>query len=203
VPAIGQDCLESNIRLCSASQPQPITQRAAANSSTTFTIPPPKPSRRPANIPLRTLSSPANRSQSEHLLGGHSDEKQGRRSSLSRSDSADSDFGSWSDTGDLAEQLADEDPLQIKLRASLEEEVFGTVRRGSRPKRVRYLDRFETGGQKEHHPGLVKEEIEIPNPAPRYIGRAEHILAAIMTGGERQMHGLTGKPLVYGEEPFS
>jgi hypothetical protein len=132
------------------------------------------------------------------LLGGaQSDEKKGRRSSLSRSSSLSSD-SSWSDTGDLAEQLADEDPLQIKLRASLDEEIFGgTSRRGSRPKRVRYLDTFESGGQKEHHPGLVKEEIEIPNPAPRSISRVEHILAAIMSGGERQMHGLTGKPLVY------
>lgn len=51
--------------------------------------------------------------------------------------------------------------------------------------------------RKEYHPGLAKEEIEIPSPAPRYITRAEHILAAIMSGGERQMHGLTGKPLVY------
>jgi hypothetical protein len=90
--------------------------------------------------------------------------------------------------------------LQIKLRASLDEEIFGsTARRGSRPKRVRYLDTFESGRQKEHHPGLVKEEIEIPKPAPRNIGRVEHIIAAIMSGGERQMRGLTGKPLVYGK----
>jgi hypothetical protein len=93
--------------------------------------------------------------------------------------------------------LADEDPLQIKLRASLDEQIFGGAsRRGSRLKKVRYLDAFENGGHKEHHPGLVKEEIEIPNASPRKIGRAEHILAAIMSGGERQMHGLTGKPLV-------
>jgi hypothetical protein len=93
--------------------------------------------------------------------------------------------------------LADEDPLQIKLRASLDEQIFGGAsRRASRPKRVRYLDAFEGRTQKEHHPGLVKEEIEIPRPAPRNIGKVEHLLAAIMSGGERQMHGLTGKPLV-------
>jgi len=93
--------------------------------------------------------------------------------------------------------LGEEDPLTIKLRASLDEQVFrGSARRGSRSKRVRYQDDFETREQKDDHPGLVKEEIEIPDPAPRYITRAEHILAAIMSGGERQMHGLTGKPLV-------
>lgn len=131
-------------------------------------------------------------------MGTPSDEKPGRRSSLSRSSSPTSEF-SWSDTGDLAEQLADaEDPLHIELRASLDEEVFGgSSRRTKRHnKKVRYQDVSEAAGRKEYHPGLVKEEIEIPTPAPRYITRAEHIIAAAMSGGERQMHGLTGKPLV-------
>jgi len=194
-------------------------QRTAAQQSTTVTIPlhdkldlavgitagsslqipSPNPPRRPANIPLRTLSSAANRSNphSERLLGAQSDEKQGRRSSLSRSSSPSSEF-SWSGTGDLAEQSADaEDPLQIKLRASLDEQVFSdTSRRPTRHhKKVRYHD-SENAERKEYYPGLVKEEIEIPTPAPRYITRAEHIIAAAMSGGERQMHGLTGRPLV-------
>jgi hypothetical protein len=82
------------------------------------------------------------------------------------------------------------------LRASLDEQVFGGTSRRSRHKKVRYQDEFENGEEKDYQPGLLKEEIEIPDPAPRNIGRAEHILAAIMSGGERQMHGLTGKPLV-------
>jgi hypothetical protein len=185
-------------------QPAPLqlttspTWRAAAKQLTTFTIPSPQAPRRPANIPLRTLSSQPSRSNSHSaaLLGGSSDEKQGRRSSLSQSDSPDSDF-SWSDTGDLAEQLAEDDPLQIRLRASLDEQVFGgSSRRPQRQKRVRYLDEFENAGRKEHQAGIAKEEIEIPEPAPRYITRAEHIIASIMSGGERQMNGLTGKPLV-------
>jgi hypothetical protein len=176
-----------------------LVQRTAAQQSTTVTIPSPNPPRRPANIPLRTLSSAANRSNphSERLLGAQSDEKQGRRSSLSRSSSPSSEF-SWSDTGDLAEQSADaEDPLRIKLRTSLDEQVFSdTSRRPTRHhKTVRYHD-SENAERKEYHPGLVKEEIEIPTPAPRYITRAEHIIAAAMSGGERQMHGLTGRPLV-------
>lgn len=91
-----------------------------------------------------------------------------------------------------------EDPLQIKLRASLDEQVFGaSSKRASRHKKVRYHDQNDDFELKEYQPGLVKEEIEVPSPAPRYISKAEHILAAIMSGGERQMHGLTGKALVY------
>ncbi|PBP23914.1 hexose transporter [Diplocarpon rosae] len=177
-----------------------IVLGTAAKQSTIFTISPPKPLRRPANIPLRTLSTQASRSDphSAALLDRHSDEKQGRRSSLSRSSSPSSEF-SWSDTGDLAEQLGDaEDPLRIKIRASLDEQVFGdSPRRARNHKKVRYQDDPERVELKTYHPGLVKEDIEIPRPGPRYISRAEHILAAIMSGGERQMRGLTGKPLVY------
>jgi len=175
----------------------PQAQRTAAQQSTTVTIPSQNPPRRPANIPLRTLSSAASRSDplSERLLASQSDEKQGRRSSLSRSSSPSSEF-SWSDTGDLAEQLADaEDPLRIQLPAYLGDQVFGGSSRRPTRRKVRYND-SEAVERKEYHPGLAKEEIEIPNPAPRYITRGEHILASIMSGGERQMHGLTGKPLV-------
>jgi len=160
-------------------------------------IPSPKPSRRPANIPLRTLPRPGSpSSQDTALLREQSDEKQGRRSSLSRSSSPSSDL-SWSDTGDLALQLGEEDPLQLQLRESLDEHVFGRAsRRGSRPRRVRYHEDTGDTEDKEYHRGIVKEDIPIPNPAPRTISRAEQTLAAIMSGGERQMHGLTGRPLV-------
>lgn len=99
----------------------------------------------------------------------------------------------------MAEQLADaEDPLQIKLRASLDDQLFaGSSRRPIRQKRVRYHNDLDTQDEKGYQPGIVKEDIEIPVPAPRSIGRVEHILAAIMSGGERQMNGLTGRALVY------
>lgn len=147
---------------------------------------------------MRTLSAKPSRADehSTSLLGTNSDEKQGRRSSLSRS-SSDSDFGSWSDTGDLAEQLADEDPLTIKLRASLDEQVFGgSSRRPTRHRKVHYSEDVDNETEKGHRSGIVKEEIEIPNPGRRTISAVEHWLAAAMSGGERQMHGLTGKPLV-------
>ncbi|TAQ84912.1 hypothetical protein B7494_g6760 [Chlorociboria aeruginascens] len=176
---------------------QPTPVRAAAISSTSFIISSLRAPRRPANIPLRTLSSPPRDPHSAALLGTQSDEKESRRSSLSRASSPSSQF-SWSDTGDLAEQFADaEDPFQITLRPSLDEQGFGVTSKRSRPKRVRYQDQLEHPEHKGFHCGLVKEDIEIPNPAPRNISRAEHTIAAIMSGGERQMHGLTGKPLVY------
>lgn len=88
--------------------------------------------------------------------------------------------------------------MQIKLQETLDDQGFtSSSRRPLRHKRVRYQDDSENIEQKEYRAGLVKEEIEIPRPAPRRITRVEHILAAAMNGGERQMHGLTGKTLVY------
>lgn len=140
---------------------------------------------------MRTLSH-----SGSGLQANEKQNQNGPRSSLSRSSSPGSEFDSWSDTGDLAEQLGEEDPLTLRLQESLDNKGLGGARRGSRPKRVRYQDDLDDLEAKIHRPGLVKEEIEIPNPAPRYITRAEHILAAIMSGGERQMRGLTGRPLV-------
>jgi hypothetical protein len=168
-------------------------------SSTTFTIPSLNPSRRPANIPLRTISSTAGSSHhnSASLLGA--DEKPGRSSLSYSPDSADSDLSDWSDTGDLGEQLAEvEDPLKIRLRESLDREVFGwSSRRHKRPKRAKFQDDSFHNELKDNHAGFAKEDIEIPSPGPRKISRAENIIAFIMAGGEGQMHGLTGRPLVY------
>jgi hypothetical protein len=94
-----------------------------------------------------------------------------------------------------------EDPLQIKLQETLDDQGFTrSSRRPVRQRRVRYQDDNEDIERKEYNCGLVKEDIEIPRPGPRRISRAEHIIAAAMSGGERQMHGLTGKALVYAYE---
>ena len=159
---------------------------------TTSIIPSKHKTRRPANIPLRTLSNRIDNEHSEALLGSRSQEKAGRRSFSSVSSEE-----SWSDTGDLAEQLADtEDPLQIKIRDPLDDQISRGSAHGSKQKKVRYHKDIEHREEKSHS-GVVKEDIEIPEPEPRHISRVEHLLAAIMSGGERQMRGLTGKPLVY------
>lgn len=87
--------------------------------------------------------------------------------------------------------------MQIKLQETLDDQGFtNSTRRAPRQRRVRYQDDTEDIELKAYNPGLVKEDIQIPSPPPRHITRAEHIIAAAMSGGERQMHGLTGKALV-------
>ncbi|KAI4119860.1 MAG: hypothetical protein LQ345_000327 [Seirophora villosa] len=150
-------------------------------------------------IPLRTLASPRHPpdDHSASLLQ-ESNEKVRRHSS----DSAGSDFSLWSDTGDLAEQLADEeDPLQIKLRDSYDRDPLGHP--ASKPSKhsarhVHYLPQDHLQ-RKKTNPGIDKEAIQIPEPPPRRISRTEYFLALIMTGDRARSgsHGLTGKPLLY------
>jgi hypothetical protein len=99
----------------------------------------------------------------------------------------------------LAEQLVnEEDPLQIRLRKSLDSDLFGRRRprfAGRRPKRVHYPEDINS-----RHSEVDKEAIEIPRPAPRHISGVERILAAIMSPNNREsahVHGLVGKPLLY------
>lgn len=164
--------------------------------STTVTIPSSKP-HDSASIPLRTLASPLLPRGEDSAALLH--EKKGNRRS---SDSAGSDFSLWSNTGDLAEQLAsEEDPLRVRLRESLDNQGFSRSNLSPlhrRPKHVHYLQNTHLE-HKTTNPGVSKEAIEIPNPPARQIGRAEKALAIIMTGDRQrsQMHGLTGKPLLY------
>lgn len=147
------------------------------------------------------------------MLGG------GRRKSESEDDDVydydeDAFFSeseSWDDTGDLAEQLdEDNDPI----RQHLDDEILeGVLKRHPRnhkkhQKHVHYDDPY---GKSSHSrsrsrgryyggsAGVIsKEAIEIPEPAPRRISRAERAIAGIMAGGTRSpIHGLTGKPLIY------
>jgi sugar porter (SP) family MFS transporter len=123
-----------------------------------------------------------------------------RRSSYSSATPSD-DFSLWSDTGDIAEQLAnEEDPLRIELDPLNTEGRSLTGRHGGgRKKRVAFQ-------RPEHnafgaHAGIDKEAaITIPEPPPRYISRAEKILATIMAPGDThtaRTRGLVGKPLLY------
>lgn len=141
-------------------------------------------------IPLRTLASP-----SERRNFAASESPDGRRRS---GESAGSEFSQWSDTGDLAEQLADEeDPLQIKLPDSLRHpRERGSRSEARRQKHVHYAQ--EDDRQTPIHPGVDKEAIQIPEPVPRSISRVERFLAKLMTGNSQasNMNGLTGKPLL-------
>jgi hypothetical protein len=121
-------------------------------------------------------------------------EKGSRRSSHSSARSVESDFSIWSDTGDLAEQLA-EDPLRSRLHNSADRELLGPQKK--RSKRVHYSQDLDDGSQSDVQD--EKQNIRIPKPPPRRVSRVERFLAAIMSPGNRQnaqIHGLVGKPLL-------
>ncbi|KAF2118938.1 hypothetical protein BDV96DRAFT_610805 [Lophiotrema nucula] len=150
-----------------------------------------------SNIPLHTLSSSARPRDPDaaYLLDDH--DKSSPRSSFD-SASAASEFSLWSDTGDLVDQLADaEDPLRIRLRESLDGVHLPKHRR--QQKRVRYQSQDEIREKPGRSGNLRKEDIEIPDPGPRTISKAEKLLAAIMAprDGPSRIHGLHGKKLIY------
>lgn len=124
-------------------------------------------------------------------------EKGGRRSSHSSARSDESDFSIWSDTGDLAEQLAEaEDPLQTDLRSSQDRGLLGRHKRKKQSKRVHYSGSLDDKAFDEQSEEL---KIPIPSPPPRKISRVERFLAAIMSPRNAQTpksRGLVGKPLL-------
>lgn len=134
------------------------------------------------------------------MLAGRGD----RPSSPSRSSSnSDSDFDDWTDTGDIAEQLADEeDPLRLRLQdTSLKNDglLTGLInnKKQNKTKRVQFRRSVSahSDAYSKEQPGVVsKDSIEIPNVAPRRPSRAARILSLIMPG--TGVHGLTGKPLM-------
>ncbi|KAB5586195.1 hypothetical protein GE09DRAFT_1166671 [Coniochaeta sp. 2T2.1] len=184
------------------------------------------PTRRlPSNIPLRTLSQPrvlqdshnysSQQQPSSSLL--HPKQHYSNRSSQSSDDDEEAFYSesSWTDTGDIAEQLDDEDPIRERLqgREDIHDSILAGVlnrnpRHKNRAESKRHVRYDEHGDEKSLSPsrsrspyhkrtGVVsKEAIEIPEPAVRHIPWAERKIAAIMAGGTG-IHGLTGKPLIY------
>ena len=128
-------------------------------------------------------------------------EKKLRRNSYS-SDTPSDDFSLWSDTGDLAEQLAqEEDPLyQIELDPlNAEGHRLNGGPGGGRKKKVTFRQQ-DRPSQRTTQPGIDKEAIFIPDPPPRQISTGEKLLALIMAPGSPQQartRGLVGKPLLY------
>ena len=167
--------------------------------------------RKPANIPLHTLTSSSRRRHSSDSFDEKEDDRTRLRRSGSRSDFEDdegSEFSLWSDTGDLVDQLAEqEDPLAPKVRGSSFEVRHNSHRRGrASQKRVRYAsekghDSEEKGRHQYKHPGVVKrkEEIPIPSPPPVRLNWGQKALAIAMAPGDNasRMHGLHGKKLIY------
>ncbi|KAK4162244.1 putative high-affinity glucose transporter [Cladorrhinum sp. PSN259] len=184
------------------------------NSPISDKIPSPSSSTRlPSNIPLRTL--PVHDAQNRQSLGLLSSSHHGRGHAVdepgysdSEDDDADGSGGSsWIDTGDIAEQLDDEDPLRKRINETVDDETLAGIfkrhpkrKHHKTQKRVHYQDPSPARSSRStsRHTGVVnKEAIQIPNAAHRSVSKAERILAAIMTGSRSSIHGLTGKPLLY------
>lgn len=136
-------------------------------------------------------------------LTSHIEKEERPKRERSYSSATDSDdFSLWSDTGDIAEQFADdEDPLRIELDPlnSQGRSVEKVRSGGSRGKKVAFKqqDNLYRG---HITAGIDKESIPIPNPPPRRISTAEKILAVIMAPNDPQTarsRGLVGKPLLY------
>ncbi len=147
-----------------------------------------KHSRQPDANTLIPLNDLSRRPESDSFLCAQS----------RHSGSPPSEFSDWSDTGDLAEQLfGTEDPLRKQLGDADGELVDAFSRSRRRDKTPRYQLQVDDYDEKDTHCGCAIEDIQIPNPRPRHISSVEHKLAAMMSGGERQMHGLTGHSLIY------
>ncbi|PHH80416.1 hypothetical protein CDD80_1620 [Ophiocordyceps camponoti-rufipedis] len=163
----------------SVSPPSLLESRRALllNSPKTPTISSSSRPRLPSNIPLRTLAAAAAASD---------------RLSVSESESE----SSWTDTGDIGDQLADDiDPVRLQLPDDIEDELLARVQKRHQ-KRVRI--RQPSPRRSPLLPCVVdKEAIDIPDvirPRPSF---AERCIAAAMSGRSGSIHGLTGKALLY------
>ncbi|KAK5109222.1 hypothetical protein LTR62_007204 [Meristemomyces frigidus] len=172
--------------------------------------------RKAAHIPLHTFNS--------RQRSGESYDDENEKVRLRRSGSFDhldddhgSEFSLWSDTGDLVDQLAEqEDPLAVRLRRLSGEEysagaAAGERRGRSKQKRVRYASasqgQYHDGDEKERTHSRSqqpraprrKEDIRIPSPAPKPLPFGQKVLAAVImpSDGHARMHGLHGKKLIY------
>ncbi|KAG5987127.1 hypothetical protein E4U52_007884 [Claviceps spartinae] len=161
-------------------------------------IPPTNSSRLPSNIPLRALHTRPQidqESQSASLLGV-SNPAQPSQTRLSSGSEP-----SWTDTGDIGDQPADDnDPVRLQLPDELEKELLpGVQKRSSKHhKKVRIDDDLPHYHSQSIPPVLVdKEAIKIPHIQPRRPSRTERCIGAVMSGQSGSIHGLTGKALIY------
>ena len=148
------------------------------------------PSRLPSNIPLRTLPprqypDPTSRSTSLLGISGDTAPQAARRSPQPRPSS---------ESGDIAEQLADDEYfLQFQRADDPHDSLLSGVRKSQKRVRVESPPGYEEASYDRRV--IDKEAIEIPVARPRQVPRAERALAAIM--GSNPIHGLTGRPLMY------
>jgi hypothetical protein len=143
---------------------------------------------------LRTLPPRSDRDFTARLYASPSGDATQAHDGRS-SESAESTESSWTDTGDIAEQLADEeDPLRTRLGDDIHDELLAGVRRPLGKKRVRVQAPPGHSRTSPRRRSINKETIEVPDSATRRVTKAERLLATIM--GSNSIHGLTGRPLM-------
>ncbi|CCU76056.1 monosaccharide transporter [Blumeria hordei DH14] len=176
------------------------TTDCQSNSPSTFTISHLPSSRRRTSIPLRALHTNFHSDESTTETSSHC--KQNKTVAHSRSCSA-SSSPLCKVSGKLSGESIDL-PNDVESRWSIEQQAtcegdssHALSRQAPRRKRGSLLSQSDVIEEKSGQSLIPREEIEIPSPGPRTISRAEHLLAAMLSHGERQMRGLTGKPLVY------
>ena len=160
---------------------------------TSVKIPQSKESRLPSNIPLRTLPSRTS-SEQRHVQGSSAIRDNSARRSSFGSES------SWTDTGDIGDQLDDHDPVRLRLPDDVEDEILsGVSGRQRRQKKVRiYEPSSRRRDRSTSHTGLVdKGAIRIPTVRPRRPTIVHRWLGSIMSGSSGSATGLTGQALVY------
>ncbi|KXH42327.1 hypothetical protein CNYM01_03916 [Colletotrichum nymphaeae SA-01] len=121
----------------------------------------------------------------------------------SSEDSLGSESDSWTDTGDIADLIDDEDPLRTQLPSDVDDELLAGVHKrhpshkSSKKKRVRIQESpSRRDNSQTRRGGVNKEAIEVPDIAQPRPTRAQRVIGAIMPGGS-SIHGLTGKALIY------
>lgn len=170
---------------------------AAASAPISIKIPPQQGSRVPSNIPLRTLpsrtSSDNNAASASLLPTNHHHGNSARRSSFGSE-------SSWTDTGDIGEQLDEDDPVRLQLPDTVEDELLaGVSGRQRRQKKVRIYEpspkRYDRSSSRPRT--IDKEAIQIPNVRPPRPSVGQRFVGFIMAGPSGAIHGLTGKALLY------
>lgn len=188
-------------------------------------------SRLPSNIPLRNLhDASSSRSHETHdneeatsflragAGAGAGVSHQGYRVDKPGSDDEE-DTDSWVETGDIGDQIDDEDPLRARLNDTLDESALAglkprhphnnTLASGQQSKREKkhvrihdeatYHDHHDHHGSHTHTGVVDKEAIEIPELISFKPSTAQRLFAAIMPGLSK---GFTGKPLMYASAAF-
>lgn len=126
------------------------------------------------------------------------------------SDSADSDFSLWSDTGDLVDQLADEDdPLQARSSGQEADDPHASLtgraskrKRGRLGKRVNFAAQPDGDGlpSKEGFVGVPASQDDIPVPTPHRkpvsFGHRFVALCLAPMNSHARIHGLYGQKLM-------